>query len=369
MKKSFFVLSLMVTAMLAANVWAAGSYSDCYGASGCTACANAKTGEVSAGCYYAISDDGKTLNVYGPTSTETNADGTLKETTTIPTYAFIDWATKDTSIPGVENVNITGNVISIGSTSFYHAPAKNITLPETVQTIEPYAFSTAELTEITIPASVTTLGDYSFNGTSNLATVNFAENSHLETIGSAAFNHSTFSSITLPDSLREVGESAFGHNPNLTSITLPEGLTDLGYAFLSRSNNVVSVYLPESLFANGAAGLNPVAFGYLNNATIYCPQGNQTCLNYQLPICPSGVSDANENLCVYASDAPNISFDTYTTDGDGMYVVDGKRYASFADMAQGINAMMLRRIYTVEEARQAVEAAGSDTVKVRIRYK
>lgn len=376
MKKSFFVLSLMVTAMLAANVWAAGSYSDCYGASGCTACANAKTGEVSAGCYYAISDDGKTLNVYGPTSTETNADGTLKETTTIPTYAFIDWATKDTSIPGVENVNITGNVISIGPTSFYHAPAKNITLPETVQTIEPYAFYTAELTEITIPASVTTFGDYSFYGASNLTNINFGENSQLTTIGDGAFQKTyALSSIELPDSVRSVGQFAFAEPytvnnfpNNLDTIILNEGLQEIGSTAFSRAN-ATSIVLPASLF-EGDRELNPYLFIYSNIKTIYCPEGNQKCLNYVAMSCEVN-DDINSEGCRTTTQpmATQPHIETYTVDGDGLYVLGGKRYTSFADMSKGENGMMLRRIYTVDEARQAVEAAGSDTVHFRIRYR
>ncbi|MBR6327448.1 MAG: hypothetical protein IKR60_01050, partial [Alphaproteobacteria bacterium] len=44
-----------------------------------------------------------------------------------------------------------------------------------------------------------------------------------------------------------------------------------------------------------------------------------------------------------------------------------KSYASIDDLFEG--KYLPKRIYTVEEARQAVEAAGTDTVNFRIRYK
>lgn len=355
MKKSFFVLSLMVTAMLAANAWADGSYSDCFGASGCTACSNAKTGEVSPGCYYAISDDGKTLNVYGPTSTETNADGSLKETTTIPTYAFLDFTNKTTSIAGIESINVTGNVTSVGQYAFYLASdVQDVSLSNTVATIEKGAFSS----------------------TSSLTSIDFGENSQLTTIGNGAFQGTyALSSIELPNSVRSVGQFAFAEPytvnnfpNNLDTIILNEGLEEIGSTAFSRAN-ATSIVLPASLF-EGDRELNPYLFIYSNIKTIYCPEGNQKCLNYVAMSCEVN-EDINSEGCRTTTQpmATQPHIETYTVDGDGLYVLGGKRYTSFADMSKGENGMMLRRIYTVDEARQAVEAAGSDTVHFRIRYR
>ncbi|MBP5615799.1 MAG: hypothetical protein J6X42_04545, partial [Alphaproteobacteria bacterium] len=47
--------------------------------------------------------------------------------------------------------------------------------------------------------------------------------------------------------------------------------------------------------------------------------------------------------------------------------VGSKMYHSLDDFASG--NYVKYRIYTVEEARQAVESAGTDTVKFRIKYK
>ena len=151
---------------------------------------------------------------------------------------------------------------------------------------------------------------------------------------------------------------------------MPDGLTSLGYAFLSRSNNVASIILPESLFEEGAAGVEAGAFGYIKNITVYCPEGNQTCLNsFQVEMCPEGVADDRDNglgCMVRASDIANFMSNTYRKDANGNYIMNGIRYSSFADMAQNRNAHPMRRMYTVEEAAKASKDTGNT---IKLRYK
>ena len=97
-------------------------------------------------------------------------------------------------------------------------------LPASLKSIGASAFKATKLNAVTLPASVTCIGDYAFNGCSSLATLTFAEDSQLETIGVAAFNSTAISGeLTLPASLKTIRCEAFGGCRQLSSLTFAEG--------------------------------------------------------------------------------------------------------------------------------------------------
>jgi hypothetical protein len=74
------------------------------------------------------------------------------------------------------------------------------------------AFKETKLTAITIPASVKTIGEHAFQSARVLSTVNF--NNGLETIKAGAFyNCSSLGYVTLPNTVKYVGEHVFESTP------------------------------------------------------------------------------------------------------------------------------------------------------------
>ena len=97
-------------------------------------------------------------------------------------------------------------------------------LPASLKSIGVSAFKATKLIAVTLPASVTSIGDYAFNGCSSLATLTFAEDSQLETIGVAAFNSTAISGeLTLPASLKTIRCEAFRGCRQLSSLTFAKG--------------------------------------------------------------------------------------------------------------------------------------------------
>ena len=97
-------------------------------------------------------------------------------------------------------------------------------LPASLKSIGVSAFKATKLNAVTLPASVTSIGDYAFNGCSSLATLTFAEDSQLETIGVAAFNSTAISEeLTLPASLKTIRREAFNGCSSLATLTFAEG--------------------------------------------------------------------------------------------------------------------------------------------------
>ena len=119
---------------------------------------------------------------------------------------------------------------SIGENAFANCPGlKAVELPQNgvLETIKYNAFSwvhsssevSAGITEITIPKSVITIEKYAFDGCTKLATVTFASNSKLETIGLLVFRGTAISEISIPASVKTIDSCAFDECTKLATVT------------------------------------------------------------------------------------------------------------------------------------------------------
>ncbi|MBQ1962839.1 MAG: leucine-rich repeat domain-containing protein, partial [Clostridia bacterium] len=61
--------------------------------------------------------------------------------------------------------------------------------------------------------------------------------------------------IGIPNSVTDIGDSAFSWCANLTDITLPEGITTIGWSVFSDCRSLSSITLPE-----GVSGIGEFAF-------------------------------------------------------------------------------------------------------------
>ncbi len=144
----------------------------------------------------------------------------------------------------------------------------SVVIPNSVIEIEEHAFRFNKLTSFSIPDSVTRLGTGVFNynpdlkitvdknnpiyssnsgalytrdgtyglvsGTQNIAN---SMGSWITTIWGSAFEGNNITSVTIPNSLIEIGEFAFRSN-NLTSVVIPNSVKTIKYgAFIS--NNLI----------------------------------------------------------------------------------------------------------------------------------
>ncbi|MCL1932109.1 MAG: leucine-rich repeat protein [Treponema sp.] len=118
------------------------------------------------------------------------------------------------------------------------------------------AFFNTRITSVTIPASVTSIGNgafYIYSSTvDSLATVTFAENSQLKTIGTEAFyNCTSLTSVTIPAGVTSIGEKAFALCTSLASITIPAGVTSIGDTAFSNCTSLASVTIAEGVTTIG----------------------------------------------------------------------------------------------------------------------
>lgn len=157
---------------------------------------------------------------------------------------------------------------------------KSVTLPDRLTYIGAHAFNGAKNSNwktLEIPANVTFIGNSAFIGNSYLTSLTFAKdgdgNNALTTIDAMAFqNLSVLTTVEIPasvtniakgafqscsklasitfasdENLLTVGDDAFKSCSALTSITFPSSVTTIGKAALSSCSKLATVNLPSSL--------------------------------------------------------------------------------------------------------------------------
>ncbi|AUW37073.1 hypothetical protein C1937_01235 [Metamycoplasma hominis] len=189
----------------------------------------------------------------------------------------------------IESITIPGSVKEIGESAFYACwNLKEVILNEGLEKIGAKAFVFSQIshisinsnnknfeikdnffidknnkkiltyldkktTKVTIPSSVKEIGEGAFSGCQNLKELILNEG--LEKIGAGAFNHTNIESITIPGSVKEIGESAFLGCQNLEKVILNEGLEKIGAEAFNHTN-IESITIPGSVKEIGKDSLN-----------------------------------------------------------------------------------------------------------------
>ncbi|MBO5409635.1 MAG: leucine-rich repeat domain-containing protein, partial [Clostridia bacterium] len=89
---------------------------------------------------------------------------------------------------------------------------------------------------VSIPQSVINIGNSAFSGCSNLEKIEFAENSSLRYAGNEVFKGcSALASVNLPEKLESIGEKAFNKS-GITALDLGKNVKSIGYRFAYESS-------------------------------------------------------------------------------------------------------------------------------------
>ncbi|BFU23508.1 leucine rich repeat protein, BspA family protein [Entamoeba histolytica HM-1:IMSS-B] len=171
---------------------------------------------------------------------------------------------------GIVNVNVKGRVFK-GLVSYHLSrlisrliiKCKNIeytvsdrelygnNIPDGVSLIGDGCFSSISIQHITIPTSVKELGNKAFSKCTQLRKIQINGNS-LQILGMGVFMCCyELESIELPNSIDSISESCFVWCRNLQHIKLPEGITSIQKSSFENCKSLVSIELPKSLISIG----------------------------------------------------------------------------------------------------------------------
>ncbi len=170
------------------------------------------------------------------------------------------------------SITIPAGVTSIGANAFYNCDSlTSIIIPDTVTRIHNFAFQNCKnLESITIPDSIKSIGDdtfyntYLYNDASNWDNDAFYIGSHLidskdnisgdckiregtkVIVNSAFYNRDSLTSVTIPDSVTDIGDKAFCSCDNLTSVTIGDGLTQIGKSAFYACHKLKNIFYTGS---------------------------------------------------------------------------------------------------------------------------
>lgn len=110
-----------------------------------------------------------------------------------------------------------------------------------------YAFMESAVTKLSLPSSLKSIGDYAFYNCAKLDAVTFQEG--LASVGKYSFQGTAVTELSLPASLTEYGEGAFFSCASLKSIAFADGSTKVG------SKNAFQCKALESVTFGSSSGL------------------------------------------------------------------------------------------------------------------
>lgn len=173
---------------------------------------------------------------------------------------------KDNTTDSITELVVDDGIKYIANNVYAKKNFTSIKLPNTLIGIYAEAFAeNTNITSIIIPSSVTYIGKSAFKGCSKVDTLTFEANSKLEIIDDYAFaqldkrvesNTETIvflTAITLPASVKKIGNNAFFENTNITQFNIEANsqLESIGdYAFASL-NSLKQFNIPSSVKSIG----------------------------------------------------------------------------------------------------------------------
>lgn len=201
-----------------------------------------------------------------------------------------------------------------------------------------------KLESVTIPNSVTEIGAGAFDGCSALASA--ALGTGVKNIGATAFANCALKSLVLPDQLTTLGDGAFKNNPAIAGITFGEGITVLGDNAFAGNTTIERLTVPKTIVQIGAGTF--ADWSKLKTVTI---SGNSLT-----SIGSKAFADAVLLADIYAepTTAPAVAGDSFSGAGASVqgdktvHVPDVAAYSSWAAACSGYKIQQLGDDYLSE---------------------
>ena len=133
----------------------------------------------------------------------------------------------------------------------YRQSIKSIVIEDGITSIFNYAFYQTGITSITIPNSVTQIGTTVFESCANLASIDIPAS--VTTIGSSVFKDCTaLETATLPNSVTEINNFLFKNCTSLKSVIMPANATTFGMEVFNKCKSLENVSIPAGVATIGS---------------------------------------------------------------------------------------------------------------------
>lgn len=147
----------------------------------------------------------------------------------------------------ISSVVVEKGVTSVGGRAFWCYDAlTSVTLPESLVKIGAYAFFGCAMSEISIPDSVTNIDEGAFGKNDNLTSVVIPQN--VKIISKSIFESCKgLTNVTLPDGVETIGAFAFSFCERLENITIPSGVERIEECAFNYCKKLTKIEIPGSV--------------------------------------------------------------------------------------------------------------------------
>ena len=209
---------------------------------------------------------------------------------------------------GLTSIEIPNSVVSIGENAFFKCKGlTSLLLPNSVTTIEEGAFrECSSLTSVNIPNSITVINDRVFQECSGLVTIKLPDG--LKSIGYLAFCGTALKTIEIPNSVVEIGNSAFGGCRKLESATMGNSVKTIGDGAFSSCEKLSSFIMNDQLLSIGEQAFyacgNLTSIVIPDKVSVIKKQTFQECMKLESVILPKNLTEIGDvafRNCVFTS--------------------------------------------------------------------
>lgn len=157
-----------------------------------------------------------------------------------------DWYYYDVSYTDWQKRFIYTVSNEVGENMFRECKLQTVILPDNITAIRKYAFCVCnQLSKINIPDKVETIGERCFSNCYDLKDLIIPNG--VKEIDSDAFYSCGFTTITLPNSVTDMGAGVFENCRNLESVVLPSNIQAIGSALFQDCISLKEISIPESV--------------------------------------------------------------------------------------------------------------------------
>lgn len=129
----------------------------------------------------------------------------------------------------VESLDLPEGLTHIGEKAFMNSTVQTVSLPESVTEYGKNIFLyCAKLSYVELPQNMTEIPENMFWGTTALKRISLPGS--LVKIGDGAFYGSGLEKITIPSSVKEIGEWSFAWLTNMTTVNIPDSVEKIGFS-------------------------------------------------------------------------------------------------------------------------------------------
>ncbi|WP_172916266.1 leucine-rich repeat domain-containing protein [Capnocytophaga canimorsus] len=168
---------------------------------------------------------------------------------------LVKWLDQELTTLDMQSDPVLSKVTSIGVRAFLGSKLTSITLPNELKIIKERAFENSPLTSLVIPEGVTFIEGSAFYSCKTLATITLPQT--LTEIGESAFKSChKLNNVVIPDGVKQLKSDAFSDCRELATITLSNQLTHIGDTAFNGCGKLASIELPETLEEMGISAFS-----------------------------------------------------------------------------------------------------------------